>query len=97
LLLIEQRFAPTAWAQMTDARPTTARLRAAGIYTSGTSTQTYRFIPFTAKGCEFWVFRFWVSRHRFDLTLGPPWMTLGQTSVVEISGGIDFTGEANGA
>ena len=82
---------------MADARHTTARLRAAGIYTSGTSTQTYRFIPFTAKSCEFWVFRFWVSRRRFDLTLWLPCATLGWAFAVGASGGIDFTGGANGA
>ena len=81
---------------MADARHTTARLRAAGIYTSGTSTQTYRFIPFTAKSCEFWVFRFWVSRRRFDMSLGPPYTTLGCAFAAGASGGIDFTGGVSG-
>ena len=82
---------------MADGCQSTARLRAAGIYTSETSIQTFRFIPFTASGCEFWVFRFWVSRRRFDLTLGPPCATLGWAFATGASGGIDFTGGANGA
>jgi hypothetical protein len=82
---------------MLDARQQTARLRAAGNDTSGTSTQTYCFIPFTAQGCEFWVFRIRVSRRRFDPSASPPLETLGQQFASLMSGGTDFSGEAGGA
>jgi len=35
------------------------------------------FNPFTALGCEFWVFRIRVSRHRLDLSPCLPSMTFG--------------------
>jgi hypothetical protein len=65
--------------------------------TSVTSTQTFCFIPFKARGYEFWVFRFWVSRHRLDLLLELPRMTWGHAFAAEVPGGIDITGGAKGA